>query len=125
MNDETERGMQSRLANRVSHNNAPQSHQDSISGLQAPAHARVHHRAKKSPPAAYALMGISISPFYAGIIRAVVYVVLTAGLDLAIVYFKAPPEGLVIYSATIVGALRVLEGLADQYLKGNASAAAP
>lgn len=77
------------------------------------------------PPGIFAAFsGIGVSPALAAALRAVAYIVITAVLDAAILKFtQAPPAALALYSTIIIGALRLLEGVADGFFKGNASAA--
>lgn len=104
-----------------------------VSSPSLPVAGEPHHRAHSGHGGARrtgkqqrnVLLGIGISPVWAGVLRAVAYIVLTAAIDAAVIYLQAPPSGLIIYSATIVGALRAIEGLLDQAFKGDASAAAP
>lgn len=72
------------------------------------------------PRLAAALLGVGVSPALAAALRAVLYILITFGLNAGILYFtRTPPAMLVLYSALIVGALRQLEGVADSYFKAG------
>jgi hypothetical protein len=67
-----------------------------------------------------AVLGLGVSPPLAAALRAVLYILITLGLNAGILYFtQTPPALLALYSALIVGALRQLEGVADGYFKGG------
>lgn len=108
-------------------------------GLQEPAHAPVHHRAKHRKPKAAAppataeqpwfvrlYTGVEMNPIAVAIFRQVLYLLLSAGISLAIAYFRnVPPLGDAANFTIILTACNGLQGVVDKYLKGDASAAAP
>jgi hypothetical protein len=66
------------------------------------------------------LLGADVSPQLTAAARAIVYVVLIAACNVAILYLTAtPPQWLALYDPILIGALRQIEGVIDALAKGD------
>ncbi len=67
-----------------------------------------------------ALAGVNASPQLTAALRAIVYIVLIAACNAAILYLtNAAPAWLALYNAVLIGALRAIEGIIDALAKGG------
>lgn len=73
-----------------------------------------------------ALAGVNVSPQLAAAARSIVYIVLVALIDCAIIFLtNTPPPWLVAYTVVIIGALRLIEGVVDSALKPDQNMTEP